>query len=222
MHKLTISIAAAALFSFGSLNAATLDFAINAPTPGSISFSGTAGDGLVGVDIEVDTLVGLDTPSESETLLQCHNCLLNFTTGGFTNRIDNVWNFSHGGFLSLTGDLDFDGDNTMDIIGATLVSGTFLNASNVHFESSNFIFNVASGSFTDQKHAEILSFYGLPAVDYLGGMSISFTSGSITDNAFMSDSIYSGSIVNTAVPVPAAIWLFGSALLGLLGYSHRR
>lgn len=34
--------------------------------------------------------------------------------------------------------------------------------------------------------------------------------------------VVSTDIVNTAVPVPAAVWLFGSGLLGLVGVARRR
>lgn len=44
------------------------------------------------------------------------------------------------------------------------------------------------------------------------------------DGHFRDDFALSNSVADTAsvVPVPAAVWLFGSALLGLVGYNRRR
>ena len=42
-------------------------------------------------------------------------------------------------------------------------------------------------------------------------------------NAFTSDKLRSGDVINSpVVPVPAAVWLFGSGLLGLVGIARRK
>jgi hypothetical protein len=50
----------------------------------------------------------------------------------------------------------------------------------------------------------------------LGGTWSSYDTGDFTNT-------YEGAIINpSAVPVPAALWLFGSGLLGLVGVARRR
>jgi len=39
---------------------------------------------------------------------------------------------------------------------------------------------------------------------------------------FTSDQIFSGDIVNQPVPIPAAVWLFGAGLIGLVGVARRK
>jgi hypothetical protein len=78
------------------------------------------------------------------------------------------------------------------------------------------------GAFTDTKHPELLAFYGLPDIGYVGGLNISFSTTANMGNLFTSDQIFSGDIINQPVPVPAAVWLFGSGLIGLVGVARRK
>jgi len=48
-------------------------------------------------------------------------------------------------------------------------------------------------------------------------------SGSYTDSNFLDTSILSSTLASvSAVPIPAAVWLFGSGLIGLVGLAKRR
>jgi hypothetical protein len=67
-----------------------------------------------------------------------------------------------------------------------------------------------------------LAFYGLPNVDYVGGLNISFMTTANMGVAFTSDQVLSGDVVNQPVPIPPALWLFGSGLLGLVGIARRK
>jgi hypothetical protein len=40
--------------------------------------------------------------------------------------------------------------------------------------------------------------------------------------AFTSTSVFSGSVVNAPIPLPAAAWLFGTGLLGLYSVVRKR
>ena len=54
-----------------------------------------------------------------------------------------------------------------------------------------------------------------------GLLDLSFlTSLTVTDNVTISGNISFDEV--SAVPVPAAVWLFGTALIGLVGLSRRR
>lgn len=73
---------------------------------------------------------------------------------------------------------------------------------------------VFTGTGPDIKSVELLKLAGIdPKTPFeFFGFSIESINGTVI----------STDIVNTAVPVPAAIWLFGSGILGLIGISRRR
>lgn len=196
-------------------NASTIDFGIEAPTLGIISFAGGAAP-LVGAGIQVDSIVGLDTPSNPDTVISCDGCVLNFETGAHTGG----WNFASGGNISIVGGAAAAGIGG----GETLLSGTFLSATTFDVGGGFFNFKIAGASFTDEKHEDLLDYFGMPAGDYLGGLNISFSTFGIpaVGAAFTTYALFSGDIVNTAVPVPASVMLFGSGLLGLVGIARRR
>jgi hypothetical protein len=50
---------------------------------------------------------------------------------------------------------------------------------------------------------------------------ISLAAGDVLKIGFNNQQFYVGGMSVSAVPVPAAIWLFGSALLGFIGYGRR-
>ena len=43
----------------------------------------------------------------------------------------------------------------------------------------------------------------------------------LTENGIFTDSVNQNFIITSAVPVPAAVWLFGSGLIGLIGIARR-
>ena len=209
MVVITLSLAAAVA------NAAVIDFGVIAPTAGSISYAGGNAT-LIGTGIDVDNIVGLDTPSNPNASISCDSCILEFTTGANTGD----WNFGGGGTISIVGGVSAAGIAA----GSTLLSGTFDSATVFDIGGGTFDFKITGASFFDTKHPDLLAYFGMPLGDYLGGMNISFNMiGSPSlGSAFNSDILLSGDIVNSPVPVPAAVWLFGSGLIGLVGVARRR
>lgn len=195
----------------------TLDFGIIAPTTGSISYAGGASP-LLGIGIEVDNIVGLDTPLNSSTESLCALCVLNFGTGNFVSHVGNVWTYSGGGAISISGGVDFDpaAVNGLEVAsGSTLLTGTFNIAQVFDLGSGTFKFRIAGASFIDNKHPDILAFYGLPInTNYQGGMNISFLGAANGGGGFTSSSVFSGDITNQPLPVPlpAALLLFLSGI----------
>jgi len=71
-----------------------------------------------------------------------------------------------------------------------------------------------------------------PFSSYPSGIEVSFTPGEssgmhvhgFADTTFIPDPLvdYSITITTSAVPIPAAVWLFGSGLLGLVGMARRK
>ena len=221
----------AALTSFISspAMAVELDFNLSAPTSGTISYAGSGGD-LIGTNIEVDNVVGLSTPAHDGTTSLCISCLLNFTSGtlsnsgGATTTNNGWWNFGPGGSITITGGVQLQGGTDIPL-GSTLLSGTF-NSAFVQDLGSQF--KVTFGSFSDTKHADLLSYYGLTPGPFSGALTLLFgsTNGGI-GSAFTSTSVFSGGVVNTPssvapVPVPAAVWLFGSGLASLIPMIRRQ
>lgn len=195
----------------------TLDFGIIAPTTGSISYAGGASP-LLGSGIQVDNIVGLDTPLNAGTESLCALCVLNFGTGNFVSHIGNVWTYSGGGSISIKGGVDFDPvalDGLEIASGSTLLTGTFNTAQVFDLGSGAFQFRIAGASFIDKKHADLLAFYGLPInANYQGGMNISFLGATNGGGGFTSSSVFSGDITNQPLPVPlpAAFLLFLSGI----------
>jgi len=204
--------------SMQSAMAMQLNFNIVAPTTGSIAYGGTGG-ALTGTNIDVDNVVGLSTPANANITSTCLSCVLNFTTGSNISTGGGTWQFGPGGSISITGGVDFSVGSDI-AVGSTLLTGTFSSAT----VSDTGIFEVTFGSFTDGKHADLLSYYGMPNGNYDGSLTILFSATNGLGNSITSTSIFSGSIANAPaeVPLPAAAWLFGSGLLGLYAAVRRK
>ena len=74
--------------------------------------------------------------------------------------------------------------------------------------------DVFTGSGPDIKSCELLCALGVPEATNFEFFGFSLQSAN--------GNVISTDIVNTVVPVPAAVWLFGSGLLGLVGVARRR
>lgn len=216
--RLSKVLAVLILGSASSLsNAATIDFGINAPTSGgTLTYAGGAGQ-LIGNNIEVDNIVGIGTPANNNASITCDNCKLSFNSGNNTGG----WNFGAGGVINVTGGVSLLGIAN----NSTLLTGTFDSASVLDAGGSLLNFKVVISAFTDTKHPDLLAYFGMPLVDYVGGLNLSFST--VNPNvgvgqSFNSNDIFSGDIVNNPVPVPAAVWLFGSGLIGLIGIARRK
>ncbi len=211
-----------------SLAVPHLDFGLVAPTPGTIGFAGGATP-LVGQAIQVDNLVGLDTPANNFVGVLCISCQLNFVTGNFMGvgglPPSQTWEFDGGGVISIVGGLDLTGDgdalDANDIpTGTTLLAGSFVHATVVKVGS---IIKIAGANFLDQKDDRLLAFYGIPQLGLLqGNFNISFMAAGTPPNGFISSAVFSGDVLNTIpVPEPASLLVFASGLVGLAMWGQR-
>jgi hypothetical protein len=63
--------------------------------------------------------------------------------------------------------------------------------------------------------------FALGVVDGVNGNGFALSAGDILRVSFNNEQFYVSGMVVSAVPVPSAIWLFGTALIGFVGYSRR-
>jgi hypothetical protein len=195
--------------------AVLIDFGVIAPTSGSISYDG-AGGPLVGLNIEIDNVVGSDVPMNNGVVLTITDAVLNFTTGNLTGSTATQWNFGGGPASSITivGDIA-----ALGLDDAVLMSGSFGSA-NV-FSIGN-TYKIAGSSFFDWKNEVLLAYYGVDFyLNWKGNFNISFDATGLPPAGFSSSALYSGDVTNNPVPEPTTMLLIGSGLLGL-GLIRRR
>ncbi|MDO9116968.1 MAG: hypothetical protein Q7U39_03360 [Nitrospira sp.] len=205
--------------------AVALDFNISAPTSGTISYGSGTGT-LIGGSIEVDNVVGLLTPVNANVTSTCLSCTLNFTSGalsgsgGSNPNNSGWWRFGSGGSITITGGVQLQGGTDISL-GSTLLTGSFNSAFVQDLGVQGF--KVTFGSFSDTKHPDLLLYYGLtPGTPFEGALTLLF--GSLNGGVgseFTSTSVFSGNVVNAPVPLPGALLLFGSGLMGMLGIRNR-
>lgn len=147
------------------------------------------------------------------------------TASGFANNLltGGALNPIAGGSFDLSASID----NTGVLSGGTLAiggtiaglgfnSGTLLTGNLTAFgfdalggDPLEFLFTATSG--------DALGLYS-----GLGGIILSGTGFGGSFNSDFASAAFSAMADVGVVPVPAAVWLFGSALLGLIGYNRRR
>jgi hypothetical protein len=197
MIKLTRILALAGYFIFVSipLNAAAalvMDFGTGLGTGGTISVD-LNGTDVTGTNIFIGAL-NVEGAAVNNGAFTV-NALLNFSTAANT--------------ISLVGTVTALGLSTTQ----TLLSGSF-NTNDWSFINSGGA-EVFSGAGVDTKSAELLTALGAPTNTAFEFFAFSLQS--VNGNVLSSD------IINTAVvPVPAAVWLFGSGLLGMAGIARRK
>jgi hypothetical protein len=201
----------AALIPSPSMAEAFIDFGVVAPTAGSISYAGGTAP-MIGTGIQVDNVVGLNTPSQNFVARNCLSCVLNFTTGNLISSTSSLWDFGSGGSLLLTGTVDLNGDGVVSAGDATglLMSGSFSAAS---VNVSSLVFKVAAASFASVLNTALTNFYGTdPApFTYQSGLNMSFWSTAMPPGAFASSTVLSGDVV-AATPEPASMLLLGTVI----------
>ncbi len=137
-------------------------------------------------------------------------------SGSFTvNDLDNSGNIVGGALFDDIQEvsaftLSFSGNSTVGAFSHGLGDLTAL------------IYNTGSpylgDEITPNQEAIGTNFDGANGFDYYSGMGFGGFGGAVTDKANNAISYSSELVQVNAVPVPAAAWLFGSALLGFFGF----
>lgn len=226
MRKIVFAFALVTAFAIQANAAPILDFGHVAPTSGTISSVG-AGP-LVGTALQVDNVVGLNTPLNNNGLFNLTNAALNFVTGNLVSVFGNTWTFAGGGSISITGGMDANNDSdftdTGDIaLGSNLMAGTFTSAQVI---ATPIGFHVVFAGYTAAINQTIVDTFfppGMYSDQGNGTLNLSFA-GTVSQNGIQSTSIGSGDhlIQLHTVPEPASIVMLGMGLLFSAGQLRKR
>jgi len=223
MDRLLIVLLACLTFVSYSASAAIISFddGANPNQDGTLSYDGDGGV-LTGDGIDFFTIIGEDTPLNNNTTLTCVDCVLNFVTGNNISEPTGsspVWVFSGPGELFITGTV-MDGATTI-VDDDLLVSGTFSQATVSGSEPGAVL--IFSGIGGDSKHDNLIDFFGLSNPFTFASTDISIGNANFLENGGFNGTVTNADFDNISiVPVPAAVWLFGSGLLGLVGIARRK
>lgn len=209
-----------------SAQAFVIDFEIQPIQTGALVTYAGGATNLVGLDLKIDKITGIDTPLHAGNADALTNTtdtgLWNFTAPGFTAAFPDHWLFDSAldtSSLAITGTFT----NAVTLGSVTdpvpFIAGTWLNAE-VHRigETDNY---AVTGVFTDLKEPSLLAYFGLtdPEMSATFTFGITLPAGVVPGDAIESLSVQSGNITQT--PVPPAALLFGTGLLGLVGLRRK-
>ena len=187
---------------------------------GLISYDPTVNNFLNGNALNVTGVTGNDAKLNTGITLPIIDGLLNFQTGALTSLTGNSWNFGSGGTITLQG-----GIAALNLpTGTTLLSGSFLSASVTALPLGSYQFDIMGASLEGTDNQNIYQYYGIPAGSGSSlALNLSFIGMSNAGGSFTSLNNFGGIVVDspTPVPIPAAAYLFGSGLMGLLGIRRR-
>lgn len=196
MKKLQLLGAVCAFLLSTPLHAVfVLDFGSGlAGSGGTINDVNSDGSVIVGENINIGSFEAVNTSADG---VYVTDALLNFNTALNTIKID--------GTIS---DLGINSS-------ITLLSGSF---QSWNYDPSGSIVNFNGGG-VDTKHDDLLDALGIPLDTQFEFFAFTLGFDTTADSA----TAISTDIINTSVvPVPAAVWLFGSGLLGLIGMARRK
>jgi len=122
-------------------------------------------------------------------------------------------------YYDVAGDVSYGYDFILDIVG----TGTISNVTGGDSDLGD-VFGTGWRQFGGDFYGETGSSVFAFSFDFLAGAGSSLLiSGSYTDANFLDAPIASSTLGTvSAVPVPAAVWLFASGLIGLVGFSRRK
>jgi hypothetical protein len=220
MRKIAIIMAMALVLCGAvalSAQAFVLDFNVTSPSNGTGTYAGGANP-FIGANIKVLNIVGIDTPLNQGVSVPIFNGVLAFTTGNFVKIDGTEYDFGAGGSITVNGAIP---TVTGNVTSHLLMSGSFIPnaAGEVPELEPGTPGPLFSADFTDTKYNPLLAYFGIPDNPTLfGSINLRFN-GALNPDGFSLTSL-SGDVTN--VPVPPSALLFGSGLLGLVGFRFRR
>ena len=218
------------LFSVAA-NAAVINFnSLTGTNAGTVNYDGTVTGLLAGINIDIGEVSGTDTADNSGLNDICIGCQLNFATGAFNAGAStgSHYVFDAGGFFEITGTVAKTGGGFIVGLGDQstdpLLSGIW--TSQITVDITGGIIAVSQGSGTDTKNIDLLNYFGETASNFTfanANIQLADLLNPILPGAGFSTTVTQAIVSNVAtVPLPGAVWLMGSGLIGLLGVSRRR
>jgi len=176
---------------------------------------------LHGTNLSVAGVKGNDTTLHSNETLPITAGNLTFQTGALTSHTGNTYYFATPGSFTITG-----GIPALGLTNATsLVVGRFTSASVTYFPLyGNYQFDIVGAGLQDSDNKQIYSYFGIPAGStFSNAFTLAFVA-SARNGGFTSTNITGGTLIGSPVPtpIPAAFWLMGSGLLGVMGIKRKK
>ena len=188
------------LLPLQSASAAMLEYSIS----GTVEFgdiNGSYTKDITGTAFIDDTKTPFydpeDLPSNCQLAPASNNCYVDFAITSFEMIIGDEYSFT-----GANGSLEF---NSSDFVGALYGTGDF---SSLTWANEEFLGPINYEEWLAFELPTFLSFY--ETAEVLEVTNPDFTGHRVINVSFQ------------VVPIPAAVWLFGSGLLGLIGVARRK
>jgi hypothetical protein len=204
---------------FSQAHAAAIQFTIEPPLlgpGGSVSFAGGSAP-LIGEDLRISEITGIDTPLNSGVSLTCTLCQLDFETGAYFGDLLFVSGWDpDGSSVVITGGVNIEPGLPFEIPGGSiLLSGAFSSIvldAHVDAPQADISLHLTAAMIDNVNHPVLAQFFGLDVFD-TSRLLVSFTANGILPDPIESTRILGGHI--TSVPEPdtwlavvvGAIWL---------------
>lgn len=218
-HYRGIVLSAVFCLTANTLHAAVipqLDFHAG-PLQSGASFSYAGGvSPLVGSGVDLDTVTGLNTPANSNVILDLfdnsgtiiHDATLSLVTGNLYSFDSLSWLFSAGGSLSITGSVDLNGNQVIDggdIVNQVLASGVMDNSAIINAAGTFYVLGGGTFSYVNPQLASFYGFVGNQISPADGSVNLLFTlpATAAGGEPFISDVVLSGDI---AFAVPTSLF----------------
>ncbi len=195
---------------------------------GTVSYDGSTT--LDGINIVFTSITGSGTAANDGVSLDCENCVLNFSTGNVIvdPGTTGAYLFSAGGSFTLTGTATDPNNGGAVVAAGTLLQGTFgSNPSDPLFLASAVSFSSFTSFGTDEKHPDLVAFYG----ETQDGWTFANTEITTEITNFNPDGSFTALVTNAdidnqkfppQVPEPGTVILFGTGLAGLALWRKRQ
>ncbi len=203
----------------GAANAQVIQFDDINVDGGILSYDGQGG-ALLGTDLLLDTVFGIDTPNNSGEHLFCEDCKLNFETGA--NISENPYTFAAGGTVTIEGTVK-DGDTV--IASGTVLEGYF--SENIVGSAGSFGgfggFATFTGVGFDTIDENITNYFGIDTEDFaFVQTSIAIGEVTVDSNGGFSGVVTNFDMDNTPASTPEPTTLFGLGVVATGLVASRR